>query len=122
MGCKIKKGVKLINLVQQLILFSLKSRMQSHSRAKSNDYKNKSMVSTQHMSCNQSHATNFFYDNAKPNDKTVLLEYANLPYKKIPPRWNQSSSTWRHTSHRYSFSKDSRFKDYKVNYTDILKP
>lgn len=46
--------------------------MQDHSRTQSNDKRNKSMLSTQNMSCNQSHATNFFYDN-KLNAKPVFL-------------------------------------------------
>jgi len=35
------------------------------------------------------------------------------------PLWNQSSSTWRYTSPRFSFSKDSRFKDAKCSHLDI---
>lgn len=35
------------------------------------------------------------------------------------PLWNQSSSTWRYTSPRYSFSKDSRFKADKASHLDI---
>ena len=41
---------------------------------------------------------------------------------KEAPKWNQSSTTWRHTSHKYSFSKDNRFKDSPPYYTDILEP
>ena len=41
---------------------------------------------------------------------------------KESPKWNQSTATWRHTSHKYSFSKDSRFKDSPPYYTDILEP
>ena len=40
--------------------------------------------------------------------------------KKDTPTWNQSAATWRNSSHRYSFSKDSRFKDNKPYYLDIL--
>ena len=90
------------------------------SRARSSEPKNKSMLSTQNMSCAQSYATNF-YNDQKAN-KSALLEYADIPFEKITPRWNQSAATWRNTSHKYSFSKDSRFKDYKVEYTDIIEP
>jgi hypothetical protein len=41
---------------------------------------------------------------------------------KEQARWNQSSATWRHTTHKYSFSKDSRFKDSPAYYSDILEP
>jgi hypothetical protein len=41
---------------------------------------------------------------------------------KESPQWNQSSTTWRHSSQKYSFSKDTRFKDSPPYYTDILKP
>lgn len=54
--------------------------------------------------------------------KSVLLEYAHQPMQKELPRWTQSASTWRHTSYRYSFSKDRRFKDEQLNYSDILEP
>lgn len=37
------------------------------------------------------------------------------------PLWRQSSSTWRHTSYRYSFSRDSRFKQDKASHLDIQK-
>lgn len=82
--------------------------------------KNQSMISTHHMSCNQSHATNF-YDEHRPNT-SVLLSYSHIPMPKERPKWNQSASTWRHTSHKYSFSKDNRFKDSPAYYSDILKP
>ena len=72
------------------------------------------------MSCNQSHATNFYSDH-RPNT-TVLLSYAHIKMPKETPRWTQSATTWRHTSHKYSFSKDSRFKDSPAYYTDILEP
>jgi hypothetical protein len=71
------------------------------------------MLSTQHMSCNQSYTTNFFNNENKLN-MSALLKYADLPLEKTTPRWNQSAATWRNTSHKYSFSKDSRFKDYRV--------
>lgn len=45
--------------------------MQDQSRAQSNEKKNRSMLSTQNMSCNQSHATNFFNEN-RPNRSVVL--------------------------------------------------
>jgi hypothetical protein len=41
---------------------------------------------------------------------------------KEHPKWNQSVSTWRHTSHKYSFSRDSRFKNNSLYYTDIIEP
>jgi hypothetical protein len=37
------------------------------------------------------------------------------------PLWRQSASTWRHASPRFSFSKDSRFKDFKCSHLDIQK-
>lgn len=82
--------------------------------------KNQSMISTHHMSCNQSHATNFYTEN-RPNT-SVLLSYAHIKMPKESPKWNQSSTTWRHTSQKYSFSKDSRFKEHTPYYTDILEP
>ncbi len=78
------------------------------------------MLSTQNISFNHSHATNFYNDNKQ--NKSVFLEYADTPFEKTTPRWNQSAATWRNTSHKYSFSKDSRFKDYRVEYTDIIEP
>lgn len=82
--------------------------------------KNQSMNSTHHMSYNQSQATNF-YQEGRPNT-SVLLSYAHLPMAKDTPRWNQSSATWRHTSPHFSFSKDNRFRDHSLNYSDILEP
>lgn len=82
--------------------------------------KNQSMISTHHMSCNQSKASNF-YSEVRPS-KTPLTNYAHIPMLKETPRWNQSSATWRHTAKRYSFSKDSRFKDESFNYSDIIEP
>lgn len=41
---------------------------------------------------------------------------------KEHPRWNQSAATWRNTSHKYSFSKDSRFKESSFYYSDIIQP
>jgi hypothetical protein len=82
--------------------------------------KNQSMNSTHHMSCNQSYTSNFNSEQ-RPNT-TALLSYAHIPMPKQHPKWNQSATTWRHTSHKYSFSKDSRFKDYTVNYSDIIEP
>jgi hypothetical protein len=37
------------------------------------------------------------------------------------PLWGQSSSTWRHGSPRYSFSKDPRFNTPKASHLDIQK-
>jgi hypothetical protein len=37
------------------------------------------------------------------------------------PLWRQSSATWRYGSPRYSFSKDSRFKNPKGSHLDIQK-
>jgi hypothetical protein len=85
---------------------------EDNSRASSKEYKNRSMLSTHHMSCNYSHGTNF-YEETKGN-KSAVLAYSEIPFEKITPRWNQSSATWRYTSHKYSFSKDSRFKNYRV--------
>lgn len=54
--CKISKiKSKLIIL----ILFAFIT-MQDQSRSQSNEKKNRSMLSTQNMSCNQSYATNFY--------------------------------------------------------------
>ena len=41
---------------------------------------------------------------------------------KEDPIWNQSSATWRHTSHKYSFSRGERFHQNPLNYSDILEP
>lgn len=41
---------------------------------------------------------------------------------KETPKWNQSATTWRHSTHKYSFSKDNRFKENCSYYSDILKP
>ena len=80
--------------------------------------KRKSNLSTMHMSGNVSAKTGTPSDEKMP----VPLYYASIPIKKDLPNWNQSSSTWRHTSLRYSFSKDSRFKENKPYYLDILEP
>lgn len=77
-----------------------------------------SMVSTQ-MTKNQSAFTGFFDSELR---KKAILEYADRPFTKEVPRWNQSSSTWRHASHRYSFSRDDRFRTKKYYYTDIIEP
>jgi len=37
-------------------------------------------------------------------------------------RWNQSVATWRNASHKYSFSRDSRFKEQRPYYSDIIEP
>ena len=42
--------------------------------------KNQSMISTHHMSCNQSNTTNF-YDSHRPNT-SVLLSYAHISLPK----------------------------------------
>jgi hypothetical protein len=48
------------------------------SRARSSETKNKSMLSTQNMSCAHSYATNFYND---PNaNRSALLEYADIPF------------------------------------------
>lgn len=78
------------------------------------EMKDSSMVST-FMSKNKT-GSGFF----SPRHNNPELPYANLPLNKDTPRWNQSSSTWRHTSHRYSFSRDDRFRDNKIYYSDIL--
>lgn len=71
-------------------------------------HKDSSMLST-HISKNQSARQSGFFD--AEMRKSAILLYADKPMSKELPRWTQSASTWRHTSHRYSFSKDSRFKD-----------
>ena len=96
---------------------------QNESRNSSKTRINKSMLSTHNISVNQSQITTnnlFFQDNKK--NHSVALIYADLPYDKVTPDWNQSSATWRNTSHKYSFSKDKRFKDYRVEYSDIIEP
>lgn len=82
--------------------------------------KNQSMNSTHYMSGNQSYSTNFYHE-AKGN-RSVMLSYAHIPMRKEPARWNQSAATWRNTSHKYSFSKDDRFKESSFYYTDIIEP
>jgi hypothetical protein len=88
---------------------------QNESRASSKGRINKSMLSTHNISFNQSQITtnNLFYQDNRKNYSVALI-YADLPFDKVTPNWNQSSATWRNTSHKYSFSKDRRFKDYKV--------
>ena len=54
--------------------------------------------------------------------RSVDLLYANKPLSKDIPRWNQSATTWRHTSHRYSFSKDDRFHTRKYYHSGIIEP
>jgi hypothetical protein len=66
--------------------------------------KNQSFNSTNHVTCNQSHATNFYSGNKIAD--SLIVNYADIPMEKITPRWNQSASTWRHTSHKYSFAKN----------------
>lgn len=80
---------------------------------------NKSMNSTQYMSCNQSYNT-AFYTEKRPST-AIQLSYAHIPMKKNGAHWNQSSSTWRHTPRKYSIPKDSRFKDSTPYYTDMVK-
>lgn len=77
-----------------------------------------SMLSTQ-MTKNQSAITGFFDSEMR---KKAVLEYADQPMPKDVPRWNQSASTWRHTSHRYSFSQDQRFRTKKHYYSDLIEP
>lgn len=85
--------------------------------------KNQSMNSTHHMSCNHSHATNFFPEGAlHSNANECLLCYSHIPMSKDCARWNQSAATWRHTAKKYSFSKDQRFKQSSFYHTDIIEP
>jgi len=115
-----------IILVLYLFILSLNSlskyfcinllRMSSQDRFR----KNQSMNSTHHMSCNHSNTTNFYIGN-KPKTATVV-NYSRIPIPKECPRWTQSASTWRHTSHKYGFSKDSRFKDNSSYCSDIIEP
>ena len=81
--------------------------------------KNKTNQSTTHISNNISSRTGAVLDD---KDYPPDLYYASLPIEKRRPDWNQSASTWRHSSHRYSFSKDSRFKDPSLTHMDILEP
>lgn len=69
--------------------------------------KNKSNLSTMHMSNHMSACTG---KESEDKNNPPPLYYASIPMKKDLPDWNHSSATWRHSSHRYSFSKDSRFK------------
>ena len=79
-----------------------------------------SMHSTHHMSCNHSYATHFSPE-GRPGS-SVLQNYAHLSMPKEDPRWNQSSATWRHTPHKYSFSRGERFHQSQLAYSDILEP
>jgi hypothetical protein len=51
---------------------------EDNSRASSKEYKNRSMLSTHHMSCNYSHGTNF-YEETKGN-KSAVLAYSEIPF------------------------------------------
>lgn len=81
--------------------------------------KTKSMNSTQHMSYTQSYTTTFYLSARKSHNHTIL-NYAHIPMLKDPPRWNQSAATWRHSSRKHSFTKDIRFKENSLYYTDII--
>ena len=80
--------------------------------------KNQSVNSTHYISCNQSYASNFNTE-IRPNSG-VLMNYSHIPMPKENARWNQSVTTWRNTSHKYSFSRDSRFKEQRPYYSDII--
>ena len=80
-------------------------------------HKNVSMTSTNHMS----HNSTYFYSTQRPHSKVPNC-YAHLPMPKDHAQWNQSATTWRHSPHKYSFSKDSRFKDNHSYYNGILEP
>ena len=47
--------------------------------------------------------------------------YEKIKMDKPVPKWNQSSSTLRHSASLYSIPRDTRFKDPKINYYDHLK-
>lgn len=47
---------------------------------------------------------------AHKRPQTANLTYAAKPMKKELIAWNQSSSTWRHSAKRYSFSREKRFR------------
>lgn len=80
--------------------------------------KEASMLSTQ-MTKNCSAITGFFDSEMR---KKAILRYADKPLPKDVPRWGQSAATWRNTSHRYSFSRDDRFRTKKYSYSDIIEP
>ena len=78
------------------------------------------MNSTHHMSCNHSYASHYSPE-GRPGS-SVLPNYAHLPLPKEDLRWNQSSATWRHAAHKYSFSRQDRFRDSPLAHSDILQP
>jgi hypothetical protein len=82
--------------------------------------KPQSMNSTHHMSCNYSYASHFSPEGRAGS--AVLPNYAHLPLRKEDPRWAQSSATWRHTAHKYSFSRQDRFRESPLSHSDILQP
>lgn len=80
---------------------------------------------------NQSFASTFYPTNnnstsngitIKNRPQTASLPYSNKPLRKSVIAWNQSSSTWRNSTKRYSFSKEKRFKTTAPNCLDILEP
>ena len=79
---------------------------------------NASMISTLNNSRNYSARTR--PQTSTPNRPNLL--YANKPFKKETVQWNQSTSTWRNTSPRITFPKDSRFKTSEAYSLDIIEP
>jgi len=86
--------------------------------SRDNYAKNQSMNSTHYLSHNQSNLTNQ-HAQERPN---TSFTYAHIPMSKDAPDWNQSSATWRHTSPKHSFSRDRRFRDHPLYYSDIIEP
>ena len=65
--------------------------------------KKNSSASATTMQFSKYQSTNRFSPDGR---RSVQLIYSDKPMSKDTPRWNQSASTWRNTSPRYSFSKD----------------
>lgn len=82
--------------------------------------KNQSMNSTRHMTHNLSKRSNILTENKTATP--ITLDYANIPMPKETPNWHQSAATWRHTSHKHSFSRNRRFSDPHCNYSDFISP
>ena len=72
------------------------------------EQKNESMNETAYFS-----VTNCSGFHLHPKSKVSSLVQSQKTSPKKIPNWNQSSSTWRHTSYRYSVPKAKRFNKMK---------
>ena len=86
----------------------------------SSEQKHRKSMNSTHMSMHRTQQWN-------ANDDDLLmannnLSYAGIPMKKETPGWNQSSSTWRHTSPKFAFPKGDTFKKDKASHLDIIQP